>query len=184
MKTLLAERLATAAAEAGKPLHAVTISPGPYKGDRYICVNGKPWGEAKYQSKGKRGASYIFCQITKAHENGGFFSRRVLLVPNNLKSFVMLHSEPGRDVQISILEWAQKLVGEGHLRDPADVMRELEAAAEEVRARQAERKQHEQAEWLRRAHECLEPLAGHVASLKLADAAAKIVDAMKWAQTQ
>lgn len=186
-----AQKTETPAAEHTIELRKIVGKYGTERGAREIVVDGKLWGRIE-QSAGGRSRAY---RILQDHGDGKFFWIEREAWKDHWKPIEFRSTRPDRydrainkakaePLDDQLRRWIALLIAGGKLRDPTDVKADSAKAAAAHRKQAAERAGRELREFTDRAIACLEPIADGIGDNVKPEVVARIVDAMRWAQTK
>ena len=176
------------------------LSPQGYPqnpGGFVVAVGGRPWGMVTLEHHGRHGMTYHLNQIT---ESGRAFQcteqtkygSAGRIHTNTIRIWSDKHYlrglRPG-EKQIPLLERIRAMVVEairsGNLRDPIVIAAEQRKESDKARAAEARQLQETEAMWHAKATEVIGPVVKSLCTVPVyTDLKARIVDAMKWAQTR
>lgn len=177
------------------------------RGAKAIMVDGVQWGTAHLQSAGANGAYYWFEQIgdpgeisrvgtkvwrgsnrTNLHPVKVWGDKMAMRKAGVSRSGIGPAAEAERlafpSLETRLLTEINNLITEGLLKNPEIVAVKKEEARRLWREAEARSEASEEAEFKRRAEECLVPLAEHIGDNMKAAMVADIIKAMRWAQTK
>lgn len=174
------------------------LNPGGFE----VYVDGAHWGRVTTEGKGSNGLQYHLCQIggdgvargccqevpsaVNPRLRGGRMTRLVYYTAWSDK--VYLRNLPKNMSPVPVIDRLVALVRaaltDGALRDPAVIAAEAKVTGDKRRSEEAERLQQRAALWSGKAREAIGPYAHGMAGPVVADLTARIVEAMKWAQSQ
>lgn len=175
---------------------AYKLNPGGFD----VYVDGAHWGRITTEGKGSNGMLYHLQQIggdgvgraacrevpCMSRLTGNHPTRLVYYTAWSDKVYLrqLKSGESPASVGVRLNELVKRAIMEGALRDPAVIAVESKAAADKHRLSEAAALQEKNALWLKKAGDALGPYAHGMAAPVVADLKARIVDAMKWAQSQ
>lgn len=174
------------------------LNPGGFE----VYVDGKHWGRVTTEGKGSNGLQYHLCQIgsdgvargcckevpsdVNPRLRAGRTTRLVYYTAWSDK--VYLRNIPKNMSPVPVAERLMNLVTaalqDGALRDPAVIAAEAKAAGDKRRSEEAARLQAQDEAWKVKALEALGPAQFAFHGAAKVDLVARIVAAMKWAQSQ
>ena len=164
------------------------------RGERLIVVDGVIWGRTVIRHHGTRPPSYRFVQLSGDIFMGDAVVDRISDGKMKRSIDAEVYQEAERRYRHStekrptaeslILEKVRELIKEKKLRHPDEVKAERAKQAEQYRQQAADAEAAQKAAFEKRAREALDPIAGAVFAEDFDDTLAKVVGAMKWAQTQ
>lgn len=169
----------------------IELTPRPgFPGHKMIMVDGLMWGRVHCNHHGSMGTSYNFSPA-----DGGLIYRDSLSSWNRTPVQVdgdklarrrANNGEVPAPLAERLMVAVRKLIADGKLRHPEVIGAEKREAAAKARAEEEERKAKEDTEWEARASAAI-AMANLAPALRLPDRqrlAKRIIEAMRWAQSQ
>lgn len=162
------------------------------RGERVILVDGERWGRTEVVFRGPHGTQTYFAQeggerITVRSEHNPKRFNEVAVWSGgraNRRNRFATNSEATRKNVDLVLDKVRELVASGLLRDPKIVRAEVAARSRRLEARHRAAQQDEEERFRSKAIDSLLLPADRLFTDSEEAAIARVVDAMRWAQTQ